>query len=155
MGRDVLYDLLRFHGILIRGRKRMVKTKGPGYNYFVLGNRFPDPKLNISGGKQKELLEVQMPGITAYPYRIGSPQDKAQPPAAFCHEIFYIRRHIIYDTVADFIFRVITDIDYNVIIGKSLAGQRPEMDFLQLLGRPDQTVVHYFGQCFFGLKICL
>lgn len=26
MGRDVLYDLLRFHGLLIRRRKRMVKT---------------------------------------------------------------------------------------------------------------------------------
>ena len=26
MGRDLLYDLLRFHGLLIRRRKRMVKT---------------------------------------------------------------------------------------------------------------------------------
>ena len=28
MGRDQLFDLLRFHGLIIRRRKRMVKTTG-------------------------------------------------------------------------------------------------------------------------------
>ena len=84
-----------------------------------------------------------MPGITAYPYRIGSPQDKAQPAAGFCYKILDIRRHIIYNTVADLVFRIVADINNQVIIGKSSTGQGPEVDLLQFLCRPGQSVVHH------------
>ena len=50
MGRDQLFDLLRFHGLLIRRRKRMVKTTDSDHRY----KRYPNLiiELEVTGPEQ-------------------------------------------------------------------------------------------------------
>ncbi|WP_165501319.1 hypothetical protein [Pedobacter psychrodurus] len=65
---------------------------------------------------QKELPKIPEFGITDNPNLVCPPEDKAQSAAAFCHEIFYISRNIIYDTEADLVFLGINDADHQFIV---------------------------------------
>jgi hypothetical protein len=55
-----------------------------------------------------------------------SPEHVARLPTGFCHKVFYVSRHVIYDSVTNFVFGVVADVDNQILAGKAPAGKADE-----------------------------